>query len=104
MNSASTRRAVLVVGRILAFSVAALSSSVRDDVDSTTVGVALAVIVAFAAMSSRLAGLLTASVAALAFNFFHVEPVHSFRIDRTRDVIFVGLLLATGWLVSDITS
>ena len=71
---------------------------------AANVGVALAIIVVLAALSGRAAGLLTAAVAAISFNFFHTEPYHSLRVHESRDVVIVCLLAALGLVVSDITA
>lgn len=46
--------------------------------------------------------LVAALLAALSYNFFFLEPLHTFRIGRTGDVltflVFFAVALATGWL------
>jgi hypothetical protein len=104
MNSSHVvRRAAIVAGPLLALVVGGATSSVRDQVGATNVGVALAIIVVLAALSSRVAGLTTAAVAALSFNYFHAQPYHSLRIRESRDVVIVALLVLLGLVVSDIT-
>jgi K+-sensing histidine kinase KdpD len=56
----------------------------------------LATVVLTAAVGGRAAGLLTAAVAALSYDFFLTTPYHSLVIDSPAQVITVGLLLATG--------
>lgn len=104
MDTSRARRTALVIGPLLALAVGAATSSTRDQIGATNVGVALAIIVVLAALTGRAAGLVTAAVAALTFNFFHTQPYHSLRIHETRDVVIVALLAALGLVVSDITA
>ena len=100
----STSRLALVVGPIVAFALGAVTSQVRDQLGATNVGIALALVVALAALASRGAGLVTAVVAALTFNFFHAKPYHSLRIHESRDVAIVALLAVLGLVISDISA
>lgn len=102
MNSTQLTRTALVGGPVVALAIAASTSSVRDQVGASNVGIALAIIVVAAALVGRWAGLATAAVAALSFNFFHTQPYHSLRIHSTRDVAIVALLAGLGIVVSDI--
>jgi two-component system sensor histidine kinase KdpD len=45
-------------------------------------------------------GLVAGIAAALAYNFFFTEPVHTFRIDRVTDVVTVVVLLAVALVTS----
>jgi K+-sensing histidine kinase KdpD len=56
----------------------------------------LATVVLTAAFGGRAAGLLTATTAALSYDFFLTTPYHSLAIDSPAQVITVGLLLAIG--------
>ena len=56
----------------------------------------LATVVVTAAFGGRAAGLFTAVVAALSYDFFLTTPYHSLVIDSPAQVITVALLLATG--------
>jgi K+-sensing histidine kinase KdpD len=104
VNHTSTQRAALIGGPILALVVGASTSSVRDLVGATNVGIILAIIVTLAALVSRAAGLATAVTAAVTFNFFHTQPYHSLRITESRDVVIVALLAVLGLVVSDISA
>ena len=95
---------MIVVAPVVALTVAAASSSLRNQVGATNIGVVLAIIVVAAALTSRLAGLVTAAVAALSYNFFHTQPYHSLRVHRSADVVIIALLAALGLVVSDITA
>ncbi len=99
-----TQRIALVVGPLSALLVAASTSTIRDDVGSTAVGVALALLVTCAALLGRAPGLATAIVASLSYNYFHTEPVHTFRIHESGDLAIVLLLAVLGLLVGDVMS
>src|SRR5579884_871755 len=45
-------------------------------------------------------GLVAGTAAALAYNFFFTEPVHTFRIDRVTDVVTVVVLLIVALVTS----
>jgi len=96
--------APIVLGPIVAFVIGAATSSIRDQVGASNVGIALAIVVALAALTGRGAALTTAVTAALTFNFFHTQPYHSLRIHEPRDVAIVALLAVLGLVISDITA
>jgi K+-sensing histidine kinase KdpD len=60
----------------------------------------LLVVVAAAGIGGRAAGIVAAVSAALAYDFFLTTPYHTLVIDSLAQVITVGLLLATGIVVS----
>jgi len=96
--------APIILGPIVAFVIGAATSSIRDQVGASNVGIALAIVVALAALTGRGAGLTTAVTAALTFNFFHTKPYHSLRIHEPHDVAIVALLAVLGLVISDITA
>jgi K+-sensing histidine kinase KdpD len=96
-------RGAALIGPLVAVAVATATASVRDEVGSTIVGVALATTVTVAALTGRTAALTTAFAAATTFNFFHTEPYHSLRIHDPGDVVIVALLLGLGVAISDVT-
>ena len=104
VNKKQLARLGIVIGPIAAFVVGAATSSVRDQVGASNVGISLAIIVVLAALAGRGAALATAATAALTFNFFHTEPYHSLRIDSSKDVTIVALLAGLGLVVSDISA
>jgi hypothetical protein len=104
MDFSKLRRWVIGLGPAAAFGIAAATSSIRDDVGATNVGIVLSIVVVAAALTGRLAGLTTAATAALSFNFFHTEPYHSLRVHESSDVVIIALLAALGVVVSDITA
>jgi K+-sensing histidine kinase KdpD len=60
----------------------------------------LLVVVAAAGIGGRAAGMVAALSAALCYDYFLTSPYHSLVIDSLAQVITVGLLVATGMLVS----
>lgn len=98
------RRIAPVGGPLVAVGVAAATSTLRGNVGSANVGVALAAVVVGAALLGRIAGILTALTAALAFNYFHTEPYGSLRINSAGDAAFVALLAVLGFVVGDVRS
>lgn len=90
-------------GPVVVFVIGASTSSVRDEVGASNIGIALAIVVVLAALVSRGAGLATAGGAAITFNFFHTEPYHSLRVHSARDVTIVALLAGLGMVVTDIS-
>jgi K+-sensing histidine kinase KdpD len=60
----------------------------------------LLVVVAAAAIGGRAAGMVAALSAALAYDYFLTTPYHTLAIDTLAQVITVGLLFATGIVVS----
>ena len=60
----------------------------------------LLVVVAAAAIGGRAAGMAAAVSAALAYDYFLTSPYHTLVIDSLAQVITVGLLVATGIVVS----
>jgi K+-sensing histidine kinase KdpD len=70
---------------------------------NTNVALVLVILIVGAAMfGGRLAGLLASASSALAYNFFHTEPYHSFTIDTRVDITTCILLFAVGAIVGEI--
>ena len=103
MDTIRLTRSAAFIGPLVAIGMGAATASVRDEVGSTIVGVALATVVTVAALIGRAAALTTAAAAASTFNFFHTEPYHSLRIHDPGDVVIVALLLGLGVAISDVT-
>lgn len=94
----------VAAGPIAAILIAGLASGIRSQVGSTNVALVLTCVVVSAAMASRMAGVVTALAAALAYNFFHTTPYHSLRINDGKDVVTVLLLVAIGLVISEVSS
>jgi K+-sensing histidine kinase KdpD len=102
VNTIRLTRGAAFIGPLVAIGMGAATASVRDEVGSTIVGVALATVVTAAALIGRAAALTTAAAAAITFNFFHTEPYRSLRIHDPGDVVLVALLLGLGVAISDV--
>jgi len=92
------------LGSIVIIFVAGLLGSVRDDLGPANVALIIAIIVVgCAALGGRFAGVLTAVVGALSFDYFHTQPYNTLRIDRAKDFETVILLLVIGALAGELT-
>jgi K+-sensing histidine kinase KdpD len=77
----------------------------RSTLNQTSIALTLVVVVTAAAtVWGRGPALLTAVVAGLAFNFFFLEPYHSFTIHRPQDVAAFTALVATAVLVGQLAT
>jgi hypothetical protein len=97
-----TDRSLLAVslGGMVALAVAGLLVPVRDVVDNANVALLLAVVVVAAAASGgRLAGAVTAVLAAVAFDVAHTQPYGSLKVANGDDLL-AGLLLVVVGLVA----
>jgi hypothetical protein len=91
------------VGVIGALALAATLASVGGWMGPVNVALILAIFVAgIAAGGGRVAGAATGVAAAIAYNFFSTEPVHSLRVDHPRDIVTVGLLAVVGVVVGEL--
>jgi hypothetical protein len=93
----------LALGPASALLVAAALSGVRTEFGATNVALVMACLVVAAAIAGRRAGLATAVVAAVSYNFFHTQPYQSLRIDDIKDWCTVALLAALGAVVSEVS-
>lgn len=91
----------VAVGPAAALLIAGVLSGVRDDIGTTNVALTLACVVVLAAVAGRRAGLATALMAAVSYNFFHTQPYQSLRINDGKDILTVTLLAALGVVVSE---
>ena len=95
---------VVPAGAIAAIGVAAALTSVRSQVGQTNAALVLVVvIVAAAALGGRIAGIVTALSAAVAFNFFFTQPYLTLRINDRQDLVRMVLLFLVGLVVGELT-
>ena len=93
----------IALGAVATVVVALLLAPFRDDVGGANVALVLVlVIIATAAVGGRRAGVPTAVVASLSFNFLHTQPYLSLRIDGPQDVVTFVLLLVVGVAVGEL--
>lgn len=104
MNDARERAEVLgAAGVIAALITAGLMTALGGGFGQANVALVLALLVSgVAAGGGRLAGAVTGVAAAVAYNFFQTEPVHSLRIEHPRDVVTVALLAIVGVVVGEL--
>lgn len=94
--------AVAAFGPIL---VAAILTPFRDDLTSANIVlVFVLVVVAGAAVGTRVSGALTAVIAAMSYDFFFTHPYQSLKINDASDVETTLLLLAIGLIVAEIVA
>lgn len=105
MEDARAQTEILsAVGVVSALATAGLLATVSHGLGQVNVALILAVLVAgIAANGGRIAGAATGVAAALAYNFFHTEPLHSLRIDHPRDILTVALLAVVGLVVGELS-
>jgi hypothetical protein len=88
-----------LIGVPAAIGAGALMTISRDFFDTTNAAlVMMIVVVAVAAVGGRVAGIITALVAAASFDFFHTRPYLSMTIDSRDDIETTVLLLVAGIL------
>lgn len=75
---------------------------VREEFGSANVAIVLVMVIIAAAAGGRMAGVVTALVAAMSFNFLHTKPYLSLRIHAGRDVFTVALLVVVGVAVGSL--
>jgi hypothetical protein len=90
-------------GAVAAVLVAGALVGARSLLDNTSVALVLVlVVVGAAAVGGRRAGMTTALMAGIAFDFFHTEPYGRLTIDSAQDVETVLLLVAVGLAAGEI--
>ena len=93
----------IAFGALAVLGAAAALVGVRDQVSNTPVALVLVVFVLLAGVAGgRAAGVTTALVAALSFDFFHTTPYNSLKIDNRTDLETALILLVIGILVGEI--
>lgn len=93
-----------LIGALAAITVAGVLGGVRDTVGSSNIALLLAVLVTAVGIVGRRRGALaTALSAALAYNFFQTEPIHTLRIAAAKDIFTVALLAGLGVLVGELS-
>jgi K+-sensing histidine kinase KdpD len=95
--------AASIAGPAAALTLTGALVSLRDTLGVANVGfLTVLVVLAAALVGGRVAGLLTAVVGALAFNFFHTQPYLTFEVAVREDVISVLLCGLVGLAVGEV--
>jgi hypothetical protein len=89
---------------LLAVLISWSTSSIRESIGVANVALVLAIITTCAALLRWEAGILTSLVAASTLNFFHTQPIRSFRITSGADLMMITLLMLIGLGVSFLTA
>ena len=93
------------VGSLVVMMVAILLTAVRDQLGPTNIALVLCiVVVSAAAIGGRYTGVITGFVGALSFDFWHVRPYGTLRIDRAQDIEAVVLLMVVGAIVGELNA
>jgi hypothetical protein len=91
------------VGSLGALFTAAALVGVRGDIQNANVALVLVLWVLVGAVTGgRASAVISAIVAAIAFDFFHTKPYNSLKISDGNDVLTTVLLLAVGLAVAEI--
>ena len=93
-----------LLGPLAAVGIAWTLEASRSDLAMANVALLLAIVCLAAGSISRVAGVITSVSAGLALDYFHTEPVHSFRIHERDELVTVALLVTLGWMVSAVTA
>jgi hypothetical protein len=102
----ATRRQTIVAsaGGALGSLVAAVALvPFRDAIGAASVALALVlVVVAAAASGGRVAAAIASAAAALSFNFVHAQPLYTFHLRNTADVVTSVLMILVGIAVGEV--
>lgn len=92
-----------VAGSIVALIVAAVLIPVRSTIGSSSVALALVlVVVGVAVLGGRTSAAVVSAVAALCFNFLHAAPLYTFHIAEVSDVTATVLMIVIGVVVGGV--
>jgi len=94
----------LWLGPPCAFAIAQLTAHQSDGLSIANTALILAIFTTAIGALNPIAGVLTSFSAGAFLNYFHTEPVNSFRISSASDILMISLLLVLGLSVSVITS
>jgi hypothetical protein len=104
-QGSSREAAGIAVGVLGSIGVAGAMVGVRGEIANADVALILMVcVLAGAVIGGRLAGVLSALAAAMAFDFFHTKPYATLKIANKDDVITTVLLLAVGLLIGEVAT
>ena len=98
------RKTSLILFPLISVLISWSTSSIRESIGVANVALVLAIVTTCAALVRWEAGILTSLAAASTLNFFHTEPVRSFRITSQADLIMITLLILIGLGVSFFTA
>jgi len=97
-------RASIIFFPLVAVLISWSTSSIRENIGVANIALVLAILTTCAALLRWEAGILTSLVAASTLNFFHTQPIRSFRITSGADLLMISLLMMIGLGVSFLTA
>jgi len=97
-------RLALWLGPPCAFAVAKLTAQQSDGLSIANTALILAIFTTAIGAVEPIAGVLTSLSAGAFLNYFHTEPVRSFRMSSSSDIMMISLFMILGLGVSIITS
>ena len=97
-------RLTLWLGPPFIFAIAKITAQQSDGLSIANVALILAITTAAIGAANPLAGILSSLTAGAFLNYFHTEPVNSFRMSSSSDILMISLFLVLGLCVSTITS
>ncbi len=98
------QRASIIFFPLVAVLISWSTSSIRENIGVANIALVLAILTTCAALLRWEAGILTSLVAASTLNFFHTQPIRSFRITSGADLLMISLLMMIGLGVSFLTA
>ena len=97
-------RASIIFFPLVAVLISWSTSSIRENIGVANIALVLAILTTCAALLRWEAGIVTSLVAASTLNFFHTQPIRSFRITSGADLLMISLLMMIGLGVSFLTA
>jgi len=97
-------RLTLWFGPPCAFVIAKLTAQQTNGLTIANTALILAIVTTAIGSLNPIAGILTSITAGAFLNYFHTDPVNSFRIYSTNDILMISLFTALGLGVSIVTS
>lgn len=91
-------------GPICAFVIAKLTAQQNDGLSIANIALVLAIFTTAIGAMNPTAGVFTSITAGAFLNYFHTNPVNSFRMSSTSDILMISLFTVLGLGVSVITS
>jgi K+-sensing histidine kinase KdpD len=99
-----TLQHLMWLGPLCTFAIAKLTAQQSDGLSIANTALILAIFTTAIGAMNPTAGVLTSFTAGAFLNYFHTEPVNSFRMSSASDILMISLFLVLGLGVSIITS
>lgn len=99
-----TLQHLIWLGPLCTFAIAKLTAQQSDGLSIANTALILAIFTTAIGSMNPTAGVFTSFTAGAFLNYFHTNPVNSFRISSTSDILMISLFTVLGLSVSFITS